>query len=84
MGKDLVDIKGLSFRSLYIELFFDQQPLGPATGFFIKKDGSYYLISNWHVFSGMNPIKKQPIRSDGGIPKRYVRFTRNTEIPRFP
>lgn len=39
-----------------LDLFFHDVPLGPATGFIYKYGQSIALVSNWHVFSGVNPL----------------------------
>lgn len=39
-----------------------------ATGFFFKHNDSYYVVTNWHVFSGRNPNSGQPLNREGAIP----------------
>jgi hypothetical protein len=57
-----------------LELFFHNIPLGPATGFVYKYGQSIALVSNWHVFSGVNPLTGNLRNPDGLFPDR-VRFT---------
>jgi hypothetical protein len=57
-----------------LELFFHDIPLGPATGFIYKYGQSIALVSNWHVFSGVNPLTGNIRNTDGLCPDR-VRFT---------
>lgn len=57
-----------------LEMFFHDIPLGPATGFIYKYGQSIALVSNWHVFSGVNPLTGNLRNSDGLFPDR-VRFT---------
>jgi hypothetical protein len=47
---------------------------GPATGFVYKYGQSIALVSNWHVFSGVNPLTGNRRNTDGLFPDR-VRFT---------
>lgn len=71
MKKDRINIKGLSLRTVFLNFLFDDKSLAIASGFFIKKDGVLFLVSNWHNFSGRNPFTKQPINSKtGAIPNK--------------
>jgi hypothetical protein len=56
-----------------LELFANGYSVGSATGFFLDKDKVWYLISNWHVFSGKNPVTGQARHSSGALPDQ-VRF----------
>ena len=42
--------------------------LGSGTGFFYERDGSIYIVSNWHIFAGRNPIDGQPTHRRGATP----------------
>ena len=44
------------------------QKLGHATAFFYKYNECFYLISNWHVFSGRNCYHSQPIHDSCAVP----------------
>lgn len=57
-----------------LELLSSEQSLGTATGFFYKKDAQWYLITNWHVFSGRLPKNGQPRHPSGAVPDQ-CRFT---------
>lgn len=57
-----------------LELVGNSNPLGVATGFFLKYCNEWYLISNWHVFSGRNPTTGQPLDSGFGVPD-CLRYT---------
>ena len=46
----------------------DGRDIAPATGFFLKFAGNWYLVSNWHVFSGCNPATGQPLSRSGIVP----------------
>jgi hypothetical protein len=43
-----------------IELLCKDHLLGKATGFFLKYQSNWFLVSNWHVFSGRDPKSGQP------------------------
>jgi hypothetical protein len=51
-----------------LELFREKVRLGVATGFFLKHESQWYLISNWHVFSGRWPASGQSRLSNGATP----------------
>ena len=54
-------IDEFSVKSLYLESYLNERQIGVATGFAVKKDNSYYLITNWHVVSCRNPVDNQPM-----------------------
>lgn len=45
-----------SIKSLYVETFFNQIRLATATGFVVKYNEKFYLITNRHVVTGRNNI----------------------------
>lgn len=58
----------LSSSSLLLELYNNREKIGKATGFIIKWNDGYYLITNWHVVTGKNPYTGETILSSGKIP----------------
>ena len=44
----------LSLSTIPANPFFNDRQLGDATGFIWKRRERYYLITNWHVVSGLN------------------------------
>jgi hypothetical protein len=56
-------IEALSLTTSKLLLKCNGIVLRPATGFFYRKDGELYLVSNWHVFSGRNTVDSQPKHS---------------------
>lgn len=59
----------LSKASLLLELFANGNPLGVATGFIVRVDHhGFYLITNWHVLSGRDPITEQPMHPAAALP----------------
>lgn len=51
-----------------LELLFQGQQIGAATGFFLKKNSNWMLVSNWHVLAGRNNVDGQPRHSHGATP----------------
>jgi len=49
-----------------------KQPLASGTGFIYQYREKFYLITNWHNVTGLNPITKEPISKHGGIPDVIV------------
>lgn len=61
-------INKLSLATTYIQLFYMDantgqiKPRSYATGFFISQNNQLWLISNWHVFSGLDPLEPAHIK----------------------
>lgn len=66
----MVDI--LSLTSILIEPYFNETKLGSATGFIINNNNQHYLVTNWHVITGINPLTGVPIHSQGGLPNSLI------------
>ncbi len=67
----------LSFSCTPIELLSNDGTdtvVGSATGFFWKKDGQPYLVTNWHVVSGRSPFSKK-LGGNGFIPRRMFFYS---------
>jgi hypothetical protein len=43
-----------SIQSLIVVAYYNNTPLGTATGFIIKSNTQNYLVTNWHVVTGRN------------------------------
>lgn len=54
-------IDEFSVKPLYLETFANDVVLGIGTGFAVKKDNSYYIITNWHVVTGRDPNTNKPL-----------------------
>jgi len=65
MEKNIKLIDKFSQKPLYLEIFLDGKCLGVGTGFVVKKDDSFYIITNWHVVTGRNPKDNKPISENG-------------------
>jgi hypothetical protein len=60
-----ISIDEFSIKSLYLETYLNERQIVVATGFIVKKEDSYYLITNWHVVTCRNPLNNQPILETG-------------------
>lgn len=53
-------------------MYFQEQKLSSGSGFFWREGERLFLISNWHNFSGRNPLTGKPMSPNGGIPDRVI------------
>ena len=61
-------IDPLSVTSLFLDVFANGHKISTATGFVVERTGKFFLITNWHVFSGRNSETTQLLSSTGAIP----------------
>lgn len=61
-----------TFAAPLVLLKYKQWELGTASGFFWSKDDRKYLITNWHVLSGINPTSGLILADSGARPDRIV------------
>ena len=54
-------INEFSTKPLYLETYINEKQIGIATGFAVKRNEAYYIITNWHVVTARNPLNNQPI-----------------------
>lgn len=65
----------LSAATTYLQTFFVNAATdeliarGYGTGFFTRKDGELFLVTNWHIFSGIDPSKPEII---GDLPPPHL------------
>lgn len=57
-----------------LKLFFDSTELAIGTGFLYKYQSRYFIISNWHNFSGRDPKSHKPLADHGGIPNKLLAY----------
>lgn len=77
---EIVTINPLSTASAFIELMFEAEILAIGTAFYFQKDDRLFLVSNWHNFSGRDPITRKPVTRDLAVPDR-VRVHAHTSQP---
>ena len=58
----------LSLQSLYLNVVTDGQYAFSATGFIVYYDSKYYLVTNQHVFTGIDFFNNTPLASDASSP----------------
>jgi Trypsin-like peptidase domain len=51
-----------------LEQYFEETPLGHATGFMWKVQEQYYLVTNWHALSMCDFFTRANLRTDAGRP----------------
>jgi len=73
-----IEIEPLSVRSIYLETFFNSQPLARATGFIVENDNKPYLITNWHVVTGINPSTGDTVDTLKRIPNILLIYHHST------
>jgi len=69
-----IEIDDLSYTSIPITMYFDEtrQNLASGTGVIYERNEKFYLITNWHNVTGLNPITKEHLGNNGGIPDVIV------------
>lgn len=70
--QDNIIIDPLSGRSLYIEQVQDTIRLARASGFIIEKNNDKYLITNWHVVTGIDFFSGDTLDTLGRIPDKLI------------
>ena len=60
-----ISIDEFSTKPLYLETYLDRVKIGVATGFVVKKNNLYYLVTNWHVVTLRNPFDNRPLSDTG-------------------
>lgn len=64
----LIQTDPYSQAPLFMKMSFGETELAIGTAFFYRRSGKLYLVSNWHNFSGKNPLTNKPLASHGGVP----------------
>lgn len=65
-----INPNNLSLVPIFLTMYFDEtrQKLATGTGFIYKCKNKFYLITNWHNVTGLNPLTKANLATHGGIP----------------
>ncbi len=71
-----------SLATVPVEQFFNEQHLGTATAFLWQERGAFYLITNWHVVTCVNPITGEPLSEHAGRPN-MLRMWLNPRVRDF-
>lgn len=71
-----------NFVTVYVEPYFDSQILSHASGFFWAHGSRKFLVTNWHVLSGRNPLDGKPMHKKAGIPNSLKFYSyRRRRVP---
>jgi hypothetical protein len=70
-----------SFRSLLLQLRFDDIALGWATGFVVATKGAYALMTARHVVTGRHQDTGEPLHSKLAIPNNVTIFHHRKDRP---
>ena len=70
----VINISDPSFRSLFLQLRFNGQVLGTATGFVVESARGPLLITNRHNVTGRHQETNQSLSKTGGIPNEFADF----------
>jgi len=62
-----------------VEAYFNETSLGVSTGFFYKQNGQHYLVTNWHVLTGRDPVTGKHISKNAGEPNRIKIWHHRTD-----
>lgn len=65
MTNNIKTVDEFSLKPLYLETLINGKGFAIGTGFTVKKDDSFYIITNWHVVTGRNPKDNTPLSKDG-------------------
>lgn len=82
-SQERISIDPLSLQSLYLDLLFEKQKIGSATGFIVKWKNSNFLITSWHVLSGRNSRDNKIINPNGRIPDEISIWNYMPELGRW-
>ena len=66
----IINPNALSYTTIPVDLKLKEtdNSLYTGTAFLYKFVDKYYLITNWHIVTGLKPKDKTPISNHGGIP----------------
>jgi hypothetical protein len=67
MLRQIRKVHPLSIVPLYIQIKSQDEILSTATSFIVKHNNLPYLITNWHVVSGLDAVDGKRILSDTGL-----------------
>jgi len=68
MSQPQIIIDTLSVTSLHVEVFAEGTRISSASGFTIERNGLQYLVTNWHVVTGINPDTNEVLTNDLSVP----------------
>lgn len=69
-----VRMNEISLTTSKLELYFDDLHIGTGTCFFWIRRRKPYIVTNWHNFSGVNPISGENLDKKNGSRPNKVKF----------
>jgi len=79
-----VGFNPLSQSSYFLRSRDNDNDLSCATGFFVRRNGGLFLITNWHVVSGRNSETNECLSSTCAIPNNLlVRIHKQSQVIEF-
>lgn len=63
-------VSHLSISSISLKLYSAAIPISTATGFIVRHEQALFLVSNWHVFAGVDQITGDNLDNSGLHPTR--------------
>jgi hypothetical protein len=67
-NEETIRVNPLRWQSLLIKTNKSNCFIGHGSGFVVKHNEEYYLITNWHVLTHRDPISGGYLSSEGNIP----------------
>jgi hypothetical protein len=67
-GPNMTKLDQFTLTTIPLEQYFNNIPLGQATGFIWKVREQHYLVTNWHVLSMRDFFTNKNLRPDAGRP----------------
>jgi hypothetical protein len=61
-----------------LELYSGNDICGEATGFFYSRSDALYLITNWHVATGVDPTTMAPVDDKAPAPEYMLFYSKNS------
>jgi len=79
--EERIRVNPLSWQSLLIKTTQIHSHIRQGTGFVVKHEGKYYLITNWHVLTNRDPITSRCLVTEDYIPNRVNIYHHVTDQP---
>lgn len=68
----IVKTDPFSQAPVYLKMRFGETELATGTGFFYRRNDRLFLVSNWHNFSGRDPVTRQPLAAHAAVPDNVL------------
>jgi hypothetical protein len=68
----MIQIREASIKSLFLEVYFQEQKISTGTGFLAATRSGTVLLTNRHIVTGRHQTTDKPLSKMGAIPDRLV------------